>query len=517
MSFCYLLTLYAFIRAVRSGGLWWWVSIAACFAGVTSKEGMVTAPVLVLLYDRIFVSRSFRRAWQLHRWYFAGLLASWILPGLLLSGLSHRAVGFGLGVSWWKYALTECEAVLLYLRLVLWPDPLIFDYGAIFPNPGIKLALSAIALGGLLVAGAAALRFRPRRGFLIAAFFLILSPTSSIVPVATQPIAENRVYLASSAIVAMVVLGIHALGGSRAYLMALLGAFALTLQTIQRNTVYQSEISLWEDNIAKRPTAPRGFENLGEAYYSAGKIETARKLFEETVRIEPEYAHAHHNLGTALHALGDIPGAVRHFTEAVRIKPDFPTAHSNLGNALLATGKFEEAARHLREAIRLYDADWRLKPDLPETHNSLGNALLFQGDLPGARRHYSEAVRLNPDFAQAQMNLGVVLRELGELTEAKQHLEKALQLRPNFAEAHFNLGYTYARLDDLAAAELQLKKAVSLKPDFVEAHKVLGEVLRVSGNLQEAQVHFQTALSLRPDDADARTKLEQTRSTPKQP
>ena len=61
MAACYLLTLYAGLRAfesvrarpARGRGLAW----LACAAGMACKESMVTAPVMVVLYDRSSCSR----------------------------------------------------------------------------------------------------------------------------------------------------------------------------------------------------------------------------------------------------------------------------------------------------------------------------------------------------------------------------------------------------------------------------------------------------------------------------
>ena len=60
----YLLTLYCVIRGTESGRSWRWyaAAVAACFLGMGTKEVMVTAPVVVLLYDRTFLSGSFAAA-----------------------------------------------------------------------------------------------------------------------------------------------------------------------------------------------------------------------------------------------------------------------------------------------------------------------------------------------------------------------------------------------------------------------------------------------------------------------
>ena len=97
----YLLTLYAFLRSAgcqlivdnrledgargASGGecagerAWLVGSAAACALGMATKETMVSAPVIVLLFDRTFVAGSFAEAWR-QRWrYHGSLAATWLL------------------------------------------------------------------------------------------------------------------------------------------------------------------------------------------------------------------------------------------------------------------------------------------------------------------------------------------------------------------------------------------------------------------------------------------------------
>src|ERR1022692_1539631 len=58
MGLFYLLTLYCFLRAAGAGGpgRFWWLaaSVFACLLGMATKEVMVSAPLVVLLYDRTF-------------------------------------------------------------------------------------------------------------------------------------------------------------------------------------------------------------------------------------------------------------------------------------------------------------------------------------------------------------------------------------------------------------------------------------------------------------------------------
>ena len=164
---------------------------------------MASAPLMVLLYDRTFLAGSFREALR-RRWgLYVGLAATWLLLAVLVIGSAGRggSAGFGLEISPWEYALTQCGAIPHYLRLCFWPTGLCLDYGdsvvqslwAVLPQ-----AIGVVALVALTVVGVVALA----GGGLLGAFFLaVLAPTSSIVPVATQTVAEHRMYLPLAAVV----------------------------------------------------------------------------------------------------------------------------------------------------------------------------------------------------------------------------------------------------------------------------------------------------------------------------
>src|SRR5208283_721379 len=208
-----LLTLYCFIRGTNAPRSTWWftLSMAACFLGMASKEVMVTAPVMVLLYDRTFVSGSFREAGRRHRWLYLGLASTWVLLGWLMVGLHYRGAGYGLGIPWWAYALVECRTVVQYLWLAIWPHPLVFDYGEFVPIRHMgDVAPHAVMLAVLVAGVLVELKRRPAIGLVGAWFFLILAPTSSVVPLVGQPMAEHRMYLPLAAVVTLGVMVIDA-------------------------------------------------------------------------------------------------------------------------------------------------------------------------------------------------------------------------------------------------------------------------------------------------------------------
>ena len=98
-----LLTLYASIRGVdsRTPARWHALAVITCLLGMATKEVMYAAPLLVLLYDRIFFARTFREALRRRPWFYSGLAATWLLLGWLVTQAGNRGAtaGFGLGIT----------------------------------------------------------------------------------------------------------------------------------------------------------------------------------------------------------------------------------------------------------------------------------------------------------------------------------------------------------------------------------------------------------------------------------
>jgi tetratricopeptide (TPR) repeat protein len=505
MGLCYLLTLYAFIRATEpaASGVWSALAVGVCLAGMACKEVMVSAPLMVLLYDRTFVAGSFREAWRLRRGLHGSLAATWLLLGWLVLGAGDRGgtAGFSAGVAWWQYGLTQCTAIAHYLRLALWPSPLIFDYGTELTTKAGEVLPAALVLGALLIGTGLALWRCPVVGFAGAWFFAILAPSSSIVPVATQTVAEHRMYLPLAAVVALGVTGLHALLGRRA-LFAMIGlAVGLGLLTAQRNRDYRSAASLWQDTVAKRPGNARAHNSLGTALLLQGRAAEAAGQFEQALRINPDYGQAHNNLGVALVRLDRVPEAIVHYEMALRLNPADGDIPHNLGDALIQAGRVPEAEVQYERALRL-------RPDLADVQdNSLGGALLQLGQSSRAIELFEAALRARPDFAEAHVNLGQALARTGRLSGAIEHYEAALRIQPDDAETHFNAGNALLQSGRLPEAMDHYGAALHLKPDFAEAHANLGAALLQAGRREEAIRHYREALRLEPGLTEAQATL----------
>lgn len=505
MGLFYLLTLYGFIRSVESPRPTRWLvfSVVACLLGMATKEVMATAPIMVLLYDRTFVAGSFRGAWAKRRTLYLSLAATWLpLTALVAStGWSRgNSAGFNAGVSPVVYWLTQIEAIARYAGLSVWPRPLVFDYGPFQVHSFGEVAPFALVTLPLLFAVAVALVWRPVLGFLGAWFLVILAP-SSIVPVATQSMAEHRMYLPLAAVAAAVVVGLHAVAGRRSWPIFAALALLLGFLTTNRNKVYASELSLWEDTVAKRPGNANARCDLGLAYFNAGRYTEAIQQDRAALELQPAYPAVLNNLGNALDHAGRASEAIGLYETAIRIEPEFAAAHYNLAKALVRSGKAPEAIAQFQEAIRI-------QPDYADGHNDLGEALSGAGRLPEAIGQFEAALKLRPDFARAHFYLGNTLAESGRLPEAIEHYEDALRIQPDMAEANNNLGIILCRTGHVPEGIKQIDLAIREQPDFAMAHFSRGMAMLQIGRKDEAIAEYRKVLEIQPDNSSARKMLD---------
>jgi tetratricopeptide (TPR) repeat protein len=513
MGLCYLLTLYMFVRYSQSARhrlVWAGMAVFFCFAGMAAKEAMATAPVVVFLYDRSFVSGTFREAWRRNGKMHLALCSSWLMTLFLLlreGGSRGGAAGFGHGASSWHYLLTQCRAIMLYLRLSVWPHPLVIDYGThLVKNPS-QVWIQGLLLLGLIAIATWALAAQPMLGFLGACFFLLLAPSSSFVPLVTQTIAEHRMYLPLAPLAVIVVALMHRWCGRYFMTCCLAVAAALAVTTYLRNEDYSSVEALWRGAVANFPENERAYLNLGATIAdSPARSGEAIVLYEKAIRLKPDYALAHNNLGVEL---GKFPGreneAMGHFYEALKSDPNLAMAHNNLGRALSAMpGRIDDAISEYVKALSL-------KSDLAEAHVNLGNAYLQKaGGAPDALGQFREAIRLKPDFAEAHSGLGGALVQFqGRLDEAIAQDEEAIRIKPDLAAAHFNLGAAFMRLPErINDAVAQFRETLRLDAKFADAHYDLGTIwASIPGRMPDAASEFEGAVRLKPDFAEAQFNL----------
>jgi tetratricopeptide (TPR) repeat protein len=503
-----LLALYGFIRGAGTpAGIRWFVfAVACCLLGIGTKETVAVIPIVVLLYDRAFLAGTFRTAWRARGVWHAALFATWIpLLGLVVANRARgESAGFG-AIGSWDYFLTQWEAIVRYLRLAVWPTGQVFDYGV-----PVAAGFGAVAGQFLLLAALAAVtlwllvRNRPA-GFAGACFFLLLAPSSSFLPVATQTIAEHRVYLPLAIPVVLAVAGIAARlrwPGVGAVLVTGT-AVALGGATVARNTVYASSATLWADTVAQRPDNPRAHYNLGLALRAEGRAAEARGEFERTLELNPRHAFANYELGNAAYAARQWDQAAAYFERAVEADPQLVAARVNLGQALTALGRADDAIAHYRQSLA---AD----PDAADIRTNLGGLLVKQGRSAEGEALLREALAIDPALAEAHYHLGLARLKAGATAEAETEFRSAVTMKSDAgaAEAWFALGNLLARQERIGEAAAAFQSALGREPGHVLARASLANCQLMTGQLDAAIANYEAVLRVRAGDAAVQRNLE---------
>ncbi len=440
MGLFLLLTLYCVIRSNESTNppLWQLAAIVSCALGMGCKEVMVVAPLIVLVCDRVFLAPSFRELWRRRASMYVGLAATWLILVGLVVLTTREMTGLGMQeITPWDYLKTEAGVLVHYLRLCFWPRPLLIDY---FDWPVAQSWKDSLVPGVvvLVLLGATiwVFRQRPWVGFLGAWFFLILAPTSSVMPSLGEVAAERRMYLPLAAVVTLAAGGgwqaLDFFVGDRRDNRAArrLGAVAVVAVvlifgwlTMQRNEVYRSDVAIWSDVVGQRPHNTRALSNLGTVLVAHGRIDEALARYNEAVQLDPGNSDAQFNLGLTLAGRNELDAALVHLNEAVRLVPHSALAQCDLGIVLTEKGDLAGASRHLSESLRF-------DPRNSVAHNAMGVVLARQGNPVEAEKEFTKAVQWQSDNAQAQANLGFTLAQLGRMEEAVRHWEAAVRLDP---------------------------------------------------------------------------------------
>lgn len=356
----FLLGLILFLKAVTSdrrkplylAGLFF-VSLL----GIGSRENFSTFPLVLLLYDLFLISsfnfRETAKHWKAH------LLVFLSLGYMVLLAFHHtydRGVDYpGVGIASSDFFWTQFNVHWSYLRMLILPINQTLDYDypiskTLLEFPTLLSFISYVALfaGSIIFA-----KRNPLFSFAALWFLIVLIPISFLVTFLDlrldDVIFEHRLYLPSIGPIVAASAGVAVLISrlkSRSFCVAgatLLVVLSLVLALVshQRNEVWRTEFTLWEDVIRKSPEKARGYNNLGMLYGAVGLNRKAIENLRAAVRLEPDYSKARFNLGLIFLQENLIAEANEQFREAVRIDPKDLQARQFLNYTLQMKGTTE--------------------------------------------------------------------------------------------------------------------------------------------------------------------------------
>ena len=525
MGLFYFVTIYASIRARgRHRNLWEAMAVTACAIGMGCKESMVTAPIMVVIYDRVFVFESMRQALRERARFYTALAATWgVLAGLMWSGPRVHSAGFATNVGPWEYLLNQSVMILQYLHLSVWPGLLVINYGRPRAMTLSDVAPQAFIVTLLLLLTVVMLVKRPKLGFLGVWFFITLAPASSIVPIATEVGAERRMYLPLAALIVLGVIAIQlawdrlrgtrpqAVTGGRerwasaaAWLLLAVVASACAEGTRLRNRDYASALALARTVLERRPSDIAHLM-VGTELILAGDPGAAVPHLRQASQSEPR---AYYSLGMEFFKERRLDEAIDNLQQFVAREPlllEVVSARTTLGRAFSMQKKWKLASEQFRLVLAM-------RPTDIEAHGLIATALFMQRSFDEANSRYVQYLTYRPNDTAALTNLGIGLAAAGKGSEAVNVFRRAVDLSPQSGDYRRNLANALLDQNRFEEAAQQAQRAVAMTPQDPVAHELLGLALAAQGMLVEAKAQLELSLRLDPTYLEARGELNQVLS-----
>ena len=298
---------------------------------------------------------------------------------------------------------------------------------------GMKAMIGSLLLIGMIAVAIALIRKNKLISFGIFWFLITMSVESSIIPI-TDIMMEHRMYLPMFGI-GMIVAGLimRYVPLKSSYLVYI--AFAilfmlLATATYNRNKVWQSELSLWQDCLEKDPENPRAMVNLGRAYKNRAM-------------------HA----GNKQQRTNDLRTAISYFSMSMTGDTIFSQAYTNRGLAYLELDEYDKALAD----IRLVSSKKR-RYEFMKLHIE-GVIYAKKGLLDQAMDNFNRAIELEDGYYQLYTWRGLVAAELKEYRQAISDFKRSLELAPSQTILYINISNMYYLTGDYQQALLWIRKA----------------------------------------------------------
>ena len=377
--------------------------LALAAAAVLGKESAISLPGVLFITD-LYWSRAAIQAQIRDR---LKLYVPIILGGILGAiAIVHSLGGTNAGLSTkgvtpFQYLLTQCRVILTYIRLFLVPAAQNGDWHLPFYRSITEPGAWLYVFGILILLGATILFYRsaPLFSFGLAVFFVLLMPTSSVVPI-TDALAERRMYvpiigliLASVAIVSRFHLDSVVLRTA-----AILVLMAAAILTFQRSRVWGDDIAFWQDVIKKSPTSSRPHIGLAGSYMLRAQYTKAISEYDAADKLD----------------------GVKEQTLLNRV-----AAYEMQRN-------FDLALEGLRRVAAMHPT--------PNTYKEIGRVEAYIGHIKESLDAFTAAITIDPRYAPAYAQRGMVYLATGDNTRAKADFQSALAIEPGNEIALSGLG-----------------------------------------------------------------------------
>ena len=265
--------------------------------------------------------------------------------------------------------------------------------------------------------------------------------------------------------------------------------------TIQRNTVFANNVTLWEDAARKSPNKTRTRFNLGAAYQNAHRPNDAIREYQRALQLKPDIHAAYSNMAAMQIDTGQLDEGEKTLVRLTQIAPEYTEGLINLSVLYIRKKDPDKAVTAADRAVAI-------NPNSFAAHFNRAEALTQKGEFKLAIAAYERAAYLRPDLPSFQLSLGSAYVRAGDPNAAEQTFGK-LTTGPLAADAYRSLAGLYSSGNNTNQAIDFLKRAIQVRPEFPFAHHDLGVIYMNKGMTDQAVEEFRTTLAQQPDNGPA--------------
>jgi tetratricopeptide (TPR) repeat protein len=422
---------------------------------------------------------------------FAAILVAHFLPRAFLPDVqrvnSYIENPLYFEKSFWLRIGTGLVSLLFYLRILIYPHPLIYYYGydmiPVVTPLNIWAILSFLILAGLFLYALYKFREKHILSFSILWFLVAISMYSNIVMPVVGIVGERFVFIASLGFcIALVYLVFRIFKtdpksltiefDARAKVIVVMALLLIpsTALTITRNREWRNPYDLYRKDIkyqaksAKANTQYAGhLMNMAlkdPNFMQSGVVnqfleQTIISYYRRALDIYPASYQTVNDLGSVYLFFAKNPDSAIYFlNKALEMRPELIPARVNLGMAYREKGDYPKA-------IENYESILKINPREVRAIFALANVYFDMGDVAKAVKMNEDVMATNPQLDMPYINLGNYAIQKGDTARAVGYYEQALQRRPTY-EGFMQLSYLYKIHGDMERAAFYQQQAQQL-------------------------------------------------------
>jgi len=461
-SFFYLGSLICYIGYIKSeeasriaemNSRYYLMSLLLFLFSLLSKSMAVSLPVVLILIDYYF-NRKISKKSMLDKAAFFILSLLFGIIALYSQGAAG-AMDLIPVYSFVDKIFLSGYTVVFYIVKLLVPTSLSALYPFVDTITGgfaiqcyLALLFIFLIIWGIYKSG----KYRKELIFGTAFFLITISLVLQIIPVGRAMAADRYTYIPSIGLFFIIAQFYCSISENKSrltnkikpyFILILISYTAIfSINTWNRNKVWENGITLFSDVIKKNPGLALAYNNRGSVKNDLQQYSAAIPDFSEAIRLNPNYYEAYYNRGIAKGRIQDNSGA----------KPDYTDAVADYTQAI------------------------HINPLFADAYNNRGLTKGVSGDLDGALADFKEAVRINPLNAFAFCNLAIAESFYTNYDQALKDFDKSIHLFPDYGRAYFERGKVKLKISKTEEACYDLGKAAELK--YPEANDTLWKYCR---------------------------------------